>query len=87
MYKKVHLSARLTLQSHPSLPHGWGWAQDLSPGLSELHILRFHLAVLSLRRPFPLGADWDGWLQRPGRLSEVFHVYNLASFKGLNGHL
>ncbi len=73
--------------AYPCVSRRWGWPQDLSPGLSELQILRLHLAVLSLGSPLPLGADEDGWLQRFGWHPKVLYVCGLARCKRLMGHL
>lgn len=84
----VHRQNRCSsMLAYPCFPHRRGRPQDLSPGLSELHILRLHLALLSLSQTLPLGADEDGWLQRSGRLSKVFHVCSMSPFKRLMGHL
>lgn len=75
------------LLSYPCVPHRWGRPQDLSPGLSELHILRLHLTIVSLRYPLPLGADEDGWLQRLGWHPKVLNVCSLACWERLMSHL
>lgn len=73
--------------SYPCSSHWGRWSQDLSPGLGELDVLRLHLAVLSLRSPFPLGADEDGWLQGSGWHTKVLYVCALSWFKRLMGNL